>query len=249
MLQTVCFQIPSPVFTLLLLVLMIQKTHGREIQYLKQEGVLPQRLWSSLSAARLPFLAAPGVTLLWQLPVGWELHHGANDRIIMKYFTSDVLERRARHQGMEPAHTWRILYNTYPRHKEQWERTSPGLPRLFFFFTLIFKRRDPASRGAGSWCQRGSVPRAPTAPHWDTGLGPGQGCCPGDGGVVGERGSANPNWPDLQGHPPSWGKNKEIDSKNKEINSKHEVSRCSHLKWNRFHDSPHSPLFSECFFL
>lgn len=119
---------PSPIFTSLLLVLMIQKTHGREIQYLKQEGLLSRRLSSSLSPARLRFLAACWVTLLWQLSVGWELHHGANDRIIMKRLTSDVLERRARCQGTKPAHcsAWRRLYNTYPRHHEHRERTSPS---------------------------------------------------------------------------------------------------------------------------
>lgn len=41
--KTGCFEIPNLLFTTLLFVLMIQKTHGRETQYLNQEGLLPQR--------------------------------------------------------------------------------------------------------------------------------------------------------------------------------------------------------------
>lgn len=84
MLQSVRFQIPSPIFTSLLLVLMVQKTHGREIQYLKQEGLLPQGRGAAPARVchswqrhrhRDRALAAAG---------GWELHHAANDRIITK---------------------------------------------------------------------------------------------------------------------------------------------------------------------
>lgn len=209
---------PSPIFTSLLLVLMIQKTHGREIQYLKQEGLLSRRLSSSLSPARLRFLAACWVTLLWQLSVGWELHHGANDRIIMKRLTSDVLERRARCQGTKPARcsAWRRLYNTYPRHHEHRERTSPSF--LCGGLTLApttplpppppppvsFPKGETLPAEPRAWRQRGSVseclerrrcdcwPWARTR-SWDLA----RDAAPGDGREVGERGPASPNWPDM----------------------------------------------------
>lgn len=92
------------------------------------------------------------MTPLWQLPVGWELHHAANDRIIMKCFTSDVLECRARCQGTNPARcsAWRILYNSYPPAQRAARKNITWGPLFsFFFFNFMFERRDPASGGAG----------------------------------------------------------------------------------------------------
>lgn len=67
MLQSVRFQIPSPIFTSLLLVLMVQKTHGREIQYLKQEGLLPQGRGAAPARVAIPGSVTVTVTGPWQL--------------------------------------------------------------------------------------------------------------------------------------------------------------------------------------